>query len=58
MSVNVLLVDLDLKHITKPNVFAEFRICQSLGSRNHKVDQNLFPVLQGMPYDQTPAKTE
>lgn len=46
ISVNVLLVDLDLKQITKANIFAEFRIYQSLGRRNHKVDQNLFPVLQ------------
>lgn len=51
-------MDLDLKQIMKPNVFAEFRIYQSLGRRSHKADQNLFPVLQGRPYDQTPAKTE
>lgn len=38
--------------------FAEFRIYQSLGRRNHKVDQNLFPVLQGMPYNLILAKTD
>lgn len=46
ISVNGLLVDFDLNQIMKPNVFAEFRIYQSLGRRNHKVNQNLFPVLQ------------
>lgn len=40
------------------NVFAEFIIYHSLGRRNYKVDQSLFPVLQGVPCDQTPAKTE
>lgn len=50
--------NLDLKQIMELNVFAEFIIYHSLGRRNYKVDQSLFPVLQGVPCDQTPAKTE
>lgn len=46
ISTNVLLEDLDLKETRKPNVFAESRIYLSLGRRNNKVDQSLFPVLQ------------
>lgn len=58
ISTNVLLEDLDLKETRKPNVFAELRIYLSLGGRNYKEGQNLFPVLQRVPHDQPPAKSE
>lgn len=58
ISTNVLLEDLDLKGTRKPNVFAELRIYLSPGRRNHKVDQDLFPVLQRVPHEQPPASSE
>lgn len=58
ISTNVLREDLDLKETRKPNVFAGLRIYLSLGRRSHKVDQNLFPILQWVPHEQPPARSQ